>query len=46
MSINEKIKAINKKIEQNSALFDLDRQTFLLYHEEMLVIMNYLKKTC
>ena len=20
--------------------------TFLLYHEEMLVIMNYLKKTC
>ena len=27
MSINEKIKAINKKIEQNSALFDLDRQT-------------------
>ena len=27
MSIFEKIKAINKKIEQNKAQYDLDRQT-------------------
>ena len=27
MSINEKIKAINNKIEQNRAQYDLDRQT-------------------
>ena len=27
MSISEKIKAINNKIEQNKAQFDLDRQT-------------------
>ena len=27
MSISEKIKAINNKIEQNKALNDLDRQT-------------------
>ena len=27
MSINEQIKAINKKIEQNKAQYNLDRQT-------------------
>ena len=27
MSISEKMKAINKKIEQNEAQYDLDRQT-------------------
>ena len=27
MSINEKIKAINNKIEQNKAQYNLDRQT-------------------
>ena len=27
MSISEKIKAINNKIEQNKAQYDLDRQT-------------------
>ena len=27
MTINEKVKAINNKIEQNKAQFDLDRQT-------------------
>ena len=28
MSISEKIKAVNDKIEQNKAQYDLDRQTF------------------
>ena len=27
MSVNEKIKAINNKIEQNKAEYDLERQT-------------------
>ena len=27
MSINEKIKALNKKIKQNKAQYDLDRKT-------------------
>ena len=39
MSISDKIKAINNKIEQNKVQYDLDRQLlrFLLYHQEMLV---------
>ena len=31
MSINEKIKAINTKIEQNKAQYDLDRQTSKIF---------------
>ena len=31
MSINVKIKAINNKIEQNKAQYDLDRQTVKRY---------------
>ena len=37
MSINEKVKAINNKIEQNTAQHNLDRQTAKIYHQEMLV---------
>ena len=42
MSISEKIKAINNKIEQNKAQYHLEKQTarILLYHQEMLVNMN------
>ena len=55
MSISEKTKTIDNKIEQNKAQYDLDRQTAKIsaYHQEMLVNMNfelakmfYLKKTC
>ena len=42
MSICDKIKAINNKIEQNKAPYDLDRQTEISdYHQEMLVNMNF-----
>ena len=42
MSITEKIKVINNKIEQNKAQYDLDKlPKFLLYHPEMLVNMNF-----
>ena len=41
MSINEKIKAINKKIEQNSALFDLDRQTANIFALSWGNVSNY-----
>ena len=37
MSINEKVKAINNKIEQNKAQQSLDRQTAKIYHQKMLV---------
>ena len=37
MSISEKIKAINNKIEQNKAQYNLDRQK----HQEMKVNMNF-----
>ena len=42
MNISEKTKAINK-IEQNKVQCILDRQTakILLYHQEMLVNMNF-----
>ena len=39
MAFNEKIKMANKKIEQNKAQYDLDRQT-ANYHQGMLVNMN------
>ena len=42
MSISEKVKAINNKIEQNKAYynlqsiqFNLQKFTFLLFHQEM-----------
>ena len=38
LSISEKSKAINNKIEQNKAQYDLDRQ---FYHQETLVNMNF-----
>ena len=43
MTITEKVKTIDHKIEQNKAQYDLDRQTakFLLYHQEMLVNTNF-----
>ena len=41
MSISEKIKTINNKIELNKAQYNLDRLRFLLYHQEMLVNMNF-----
>ena len=41
-SISEKIKAINNKIEQNKAQYNFDKLLrFLLYHQEMLVNMNF-----
>ena len=42
INVNEKIKAINNKIEQNKASYDLDRETakMLVYHQDMLVNMN------
>ena len=44
MTVSKKIKTINNKIKQNKAQYDLDR--FLLYHQEMLVNMNFsLEKT-
>ena len=52
MSISDKIKAINNKIEQNKVQYDLDRQLlrFLLYHQEMLVNFDrqifFTKKDC
>ena len=53
MSISEEIKTINNKNELNKAQYNLDRLRFLLYHQEMLVNMNfrlakmfYQKKTC
>ena len=39
MTVSEKIKTINNKIEQNKAQYDLDR--FLLYHQEMSENMNF-----
>ena len=43
MSISGKIKAINIKIEQNNAQYDLDRQTAKIsaLYQEMLVNMNF-----
>ena len=43
MSISEKIKAVNEKIEQNKSQYDLDRQTakISVYHQEMLAIINF-----
>ena len=43
MSISEKIKTTDNKIEQNKAQYDLDKQTakIMLYHQEMLVNMNF-----
>ena len=42
MSISEKIKAINNKIEQNKAQYNLDKLLrFLLHHQEMLVNMDF-----
>ena len=39
MTVSEKIKTINNKIEPNKAQYDLDR--FLLYHQEMSENMNF-----
>ena len=43
MTISEKIKTINNKIEQNKTHYDLDRQIAKIsaYHQEMLVNMNF-----
>ena len=45
MSISQKTKAVNNKIEQNNARYDLDRQTTkisaLSSGNEMLVNMNF-----
>ena len=43
MSISEKIKTIDSKIEQNKAQYNLDRklQKILLCHQEMLVNTNF-----
>ena len=41
MSINEKIKAINNKIEQNSAQYDLDRQTANIFALSWGNVSNY-----
>ena len=43
MHISEKIKAINNKIEQNKAKYDLDLQTTRIstLYQETLVNMNF-----
>ena len=41
MSISEKIKAINKKIEQHKAQYDLDRQTAKISALFLLENMNF-----
>ena len=43
MSISEKIKVINNKIEQNKVQYNLDRQTATIsaLSSEMLVSMNF-----
>ena len=42
MSISEKIKAIDKKTDQNKVQYNLDlRLRFLLYHQEMFVSINF-----
>ena len=43
MSISEKIKTIDNKIEQNKAQYSLDRKTdkISVYHQEMLVNMIF-----
>ena len=41
MSINEKMKAINNKIEQNSAQYDLDRQTANIFALSWGNVSNY-----
>ena len=40
MSVSEKIKGINNKIEQNKGQID-KLLIFQLYHQEMLVNMNF-----
>ena len=43
MTVSEKIEAVDNKIEQNKAAYDLDRQTAKIYfcHQEMLVNVNF-----
>ena len=41
MSINEKIKAINNKIERSSAQYDLDRQTANIFALSCGNVSNY-----
>ena len=41
MTVREKFKTIDNKIKQNKAQYDLDRQTTKIYHQEMLVNMNF-----
>ena len=43
MTVSEKRKTIDTKIEQNKAQYSLQRQTprFLLYHQKMLTKMNF-----
>ena len=41
MSVNEKIKAINNKIEQSSAQYDLDRHTANIFALSWWNVSNY-----
>ena len=43
MSVSEKNKTIDSKIQQNKVQYNLDKQTanIQLYHQEMLVNMNF-----
>ena len=43
MTVSDKIKTSNKKIEQNKAQYNLDRKVlkFWFYHQEMLINMNF-----
>ena len=48
MSISEKMKAINKKIKQNKAQYDLDRQTAKISacHQETFRNINFDGQRC
>ena len=41
MTVNEKIKTLDNKIEQNKAQYNLNIQTAKLYHQEVLINMNF-----
>ena len=41
MSISQKIKAINNKMKQNKAQYDLDRQTAKISKQKTLVNMDF-----
>ena len=46
MSISEKIKAINNKIEQNKAQYDLDRQTAKIFDWQRCFTRKGLARSC